>query len=976
MVRSSALRSFWTALAVLALVAMPAVAQEQTGDVHGTVKDDKGEVLPGVTVTLKGATTAPQVQTSDEKGQFRFLQLYPGTYSLKAELEGFSAVEMTAVEVRLGGNTVLEVTMSSAVHEQITVTGEAPLLDERKTTQGANVAVSELNRVPTARDPWSLLSQAPGVQVDRINVGGNESGQQSNFIGLGSTARDNVFAVDGVVVTDMNSVGASATYFDFGAFEEVQFTTSGADVTVATSGVTVNQITKRGTNDWRANARYLDTDGQYQAKPSIVNGQGFNKIDSVKEQGVDVGGPLWKDHLWVWGSYGENDIRNLAPAADGAYQLDRTKLHDANFKLNFQLGPQDSGVVHYWNNDKLKFGRGAGPDHAPATTHDQTTPAKFYKLEDTYIPSANFVVTVLGSHNPGKFTLAPQGGLDPYAYIDANGVHQGTDYDFKQDAEINQYRADASYFFNTGQVSHELKFGAGYREQSNKSGTVWPHGIVVVDPAAEGIDDTTALAILPRNRNVAFKTQYNTAWVQDSLSLDRWTINAGLRYDGQKAKNQPSNSPENPFNQYALGPDGQPLLPAISFSGNDAGGFTWNTISPRLGVTYALGEQRKTLLRASYSRYAEQLGQDYAGRVNPLGYSYAYFYFQDVNHNDRLDPGELPTMSYAYVYNLNVANPASTVSANVNSHNLKPTLTDEITLGLDQGLSANTVLSALVVLRDIHDIPEDRLLVTDETGQTRATNRNDWVGTVITCPSADNPDCTLLPNGKGYSVTVYDLRDGLTPTGGTLRINGDRKQIYKGITLGLNRRLANRWTARGSFTWADWKWDIGSNFRQHADPTNLLIPTDGNDVYYEQSTGSGNKGNVFLGSRWSFNLYGMYQVAPERPWGFDIAASLSGREGYVSPPYLKVGGPSGSRLVQLAPIDEFRNPNVYTLDARIEKEFKVRDLGITVGLDGFNLLNKHYVLQRALRQDQANSNQVFETLSPRVVRWGVTLSWK
>src|SRR6185295_10700591 len=170
------------------------------------------------------------------------------------------------------------------------------ILDERKLNTGANITAEALDKVPTARDPWSLLSQAPGVLVDRINLGGNESGQQSNFLGTGSTGRDNVFSVDGVVLTDMNAVGASATYFDFGAFEEVQFTTSSADVTVATAGVTINQVTKRGSNDWRAQVRYLRTDGDWQSNPKLPDGA---RIDSVEEQGEDIGGPVLKDHLWI-----------------------------------------------------------------------------------------------------------------------------------------------------------------------------------------------------------------------------------------------------------------------------------------------------------------------------------------------------------------------------------------------------------------------------------------------------------------------------------------------------------------------------------------------------------------------------------------------------------------------------------------------------------------------------------------------------
>ncbi|HEY4574232.1 MAG TPA: TonB-dependent receptor, partial [Thermoanaerobaculia bacterium] len=446
---------------VLAMVALPVRAQLQSGDLYGTVIDDQKQPLPGVTVTLTGVG-APQVQQSDAKGQFRFLNLYPGAYSLRAELEGFSTVERPDLTIKIGGKTSIEVTLSGAIKDVITVTGEAPLLDERRITQGSNVSTVELDKVPTARDPWSLLSQAPGVLVDRINVGGNESGQQSNFLGVGSGSRDNTFAVDGVILTDMNAVGGSATYFDFGAFEEVQFTVSSADVTVQTSGVTINQVTKRGTNEWRGSGRFLRTDGAWQAKPDDPNG---NRIDKVDEYGAEIGGPVVKDHLWIWGSYGRSKIGNLVPSGDGGSQLDATKLEDSNFKMNFQLGTQDSGVLHYWTNDKLKSGRGAGPDHAPESTLDQTTPSDIYKVEDTFIPNASLVFNALWSRDNGKFTLTPKGGLNADIFVDENGVLRGSNFDFKQDATIDQYKADGSYFFNTGGVSNELKFGGSFRQQ-------------------------------------------------------------------------------------------------------------------------------------------------------------------------------------------------------------------------------------------------------------------------------------------------------------------------------------------------------------------------------------------------------------------------------------------------------------------------------------------------------------------------------
>jgi len=969
--------------AVLLLApAVPAFAQLQTGDLYGTVSDEQGQPLPGVTVTLTGVG-APQVQQTDENGAFRFLNLYPGSYGVKAELQGFSTIDYPDINVRIGGKADLRITLSGAVTETITVTGESPLLDERRVNQGSNVSTVELDKVPTARDPWSLLSQAPGVLVDRINVGGNESGQQSNFLGVGSGSRDNTFAVDGVVLTDMNAVGASATYFDFGAFEEVQFTVSSTDVTIATSGVTINQVTKRGTNEWRGAGRYLRTDGELQSDPFLPNG---NRIDAVEEYGADIGGPLWKDHLWVWGAYGRSDIGNLVPSGsiDRPDQLDRTKLEDLNTKLNFQTGPSNSGVLHYWTNDKLKFGRGASPRRAPETTEDQTTPQDIYKVEDTWIATPNLVLTALASRDDGIFTLTPQGGLDADIFIDAGGVRRGTWFDFKQDAIIDQVRADASYFLSAAATDNQLKFGGSYRDQENHSNTVWPGGKLVWSGNLFGLDPGLAAVGFQRNRNVAIDSRYESAWAQDTITHDRWTINAGLRYDRQTLKNLASADAGNP-EAPGVEPGAPPLIPPITFPGNDAGGFEWTTVVPRVGVTYALGEERNFLLRATFSRYAEQLGQlPLASRVSPLGYSYAYFYFVDANNNLRLDDAERSSLYFGYSVGLNEADPSSLSTANITDPDLGPTLTDEVSLGLERGFGANFAGGLTLTYRNIHEIPETRLLVTDDaSGLTRVATRDDFVQTGSICTPQD--PCPLPNGGQQTSPRpVYDLRSGLSPTGGRLYTNGDREQDYLGATVTFAKRLANRWSLRGHLTYADWDWKIGNEFRRFDDPTNTISDdlgfSDSNEVFSEQSGGAG-KTNIFTGSRWSFNVNGLYQIAPQRPWGFNVAASVTGREGYIVPPFVRVSSDAGlgGRNVQLTDdLDAFRNDDLILLDGRIDKDFQFGDVKVTLGLDGFNLTNEHYTLQRdrdARVEDDARF-ETLEVLSPRVFRVGATFRFR
>jgi hypothetical protein len=979
--------------ALLLAMAVPAFAQLQTGDLYGTVSDEQGQALPGVTITLTGVA-APQVQQTDEQGNFRFLNLYPGSYGVKAELEGFSSIEYPDITVRLGGKADLRITLSGAVEDTITVTGESPLLDERRVNQGSNVSTVELDKVPTARDPWSLLSQAPGVLVDRINVGGNESGQQSSFLGAGAGSRENTFSVDGVVLTDMNAVGGSATYFDFGAFEEVQFTVSSTDVTIATAGVTINQVTKRGTNEWRGAARYLRTDGQFQSDPFLPNG---NRIDTVEEYGADIGGSVVKDHLWFWGAYGRSDVQNLVPsptadATDPASQLDRTKLEDLNTKLNFQLGSSNSGVLHYWTNDKLKFGRGASLRRSPETTLDQTTPQDIYKIEDTWIVSPDFVVTALASRDDGIFTLTPQGGLDADIFVTPDSVRHGTWLNFKQDAIIDQTRLDANYFFNTGSIDHQLKFGGSYRDQENHSSTVWPGGKLVWAGNLFDRPDGVAAVGFQRNRNVAIDSTYESAWAQDTITHDRWTINAGLRYDRQTIENLASSDAGNPEAPGAE-PGGPPLIPAIDFPGNDAGGFTWSTVQPRVGVTYALGADRKSLLRATFSRYAEQLGQlPLASRVSPLGYSYAYFYFVDANNNLLLDDAERNSLYFGYAVGINETNPSSLVPPNVNDKNLGPALTDEVTLGFEQGFGANFAGGLTLTFRNVHEIPETRVLVLDDaTGQVRLATRNDYVIADTGCPAPDpsdpeppDPDdiCTF-PNGQVVpEFGVYDLRPGLNSSG-RFYTNGDREQDYLGTTLSFSRRLANRWSLRGHFTYADWKWKIGDEYRFYDDPTNVISDdvgfSDDEDIYVE-SGGTG-KTSTYLNSRWNYNVNGLYQVAPERSWGFNMAASVTGREGFVSPPLIRVGSDRGlpQRTVQLTGnLDDYRTPDVFLLDARIDKDFAFSDFTLNVGIDGFNLTNAHYVLQRDLDVSavQASRNQILEVLSPRVFRLGATLRFR
>src|SRR5205085_1309158 len=288
----------------LSLFAVSGYAQFQTGNIYGKVQAKDGSVLPGVTVTLTGVG-APQTQVSDAQGNFRFINLSPGTYTLKADLAGYGTSTRAGVGVRVGANADVTMTLNPSVSESITVTAEAPLLDVRKAGSGINVTKVEMEKIPTSRDPWTVLQQAPSVQVDRINVGGSQSGQQSVYNAKGAYSGDNTWNVDGVNITDMGATGSSPNYYDFDSFEEMQITTGGSDPRVMTPGVQLNMVTKRGTNDWRGSGRYFYTPGSYQADATVPTEATpylafTNRINYVRDFGGEAGGPVCKDHLWLW----------------------------------------------------------------------------------------------------------------------------------------------------------------------------------------------------------------------------------------------------------------------------------------------------------------------------------------------------------------------------------------------------------------------------------------------------------------------------------------------------------------------------------------------------------------------------------------------------------------------------------------------------------------------------------------------------
>src|SRR5574341_836764 len=195
----------------LALGLVPSAwAQFATGNIYGNITDESGAVLPGATISMTGATIGSRSTTAGSQGDFRFLNLDPGAYKLSVALTGFTTVNRE-VKVVTGTNVNLTFGLKVAtVEETVTVTAETPVIDTKKTGTSVTMSRDELEKVPQARDPWAVLRSVPGVLLDRVNTAGN-------------------------------------------------------DIKAATGGISLNFVTKRGTNAFHGGGRYFLTHDDLQS---------------------------------------------------------------------------------------------------------------------------------------------------------------------------------------------------------------------------------------------------------------------------------------------------------------------------------------------------------------------------------------------------------------------------------------------------------------------------------------------------------------------------------------------------------------------------------------------------------------------------------------------------------------------------------------------------------------------------------------
>jgi len=915
-------------LSALLFVTAAASAQvpSPTGNIYGTARDTQGSSLAGAAVTLTGPG-APSRASTDVNGDFHFLSLSPGDYSVVVEKAGFEPARAD-VTVALGGVVLSLVMQVVGIEEAVTVTGNAVLLDNRAIETGATYGRKELEDIPTTRDPWAVLRQVPGVLVNVMNVG-SVSQSQPNVTGKGAPPEQTSYNLDGVAIS---LGGVSPIFFDFDALSDIEVTTGGSDLSLATPGVTVNLVTRRGTNELLGSAR------------------GFYTSGAGWDYGLEAGGPLWKDRLWLWGAFAHNNFPSttILNHADEPLESQQTFEH-WNGKLNSQLSSSNALTVSYTHFERDFLGFQSGRDRSEESNWNNVRPGQSFRLEDSQVLSSRLFASFYLAYVKAISTSLPVGGIEEQAVQDLDEVWRHSYRTRRFSDDQRQAGVNASAFFDTGDLRHEVKFGFGYRQARQDSTQSWPGDLLVGWEAFRE-------AGITRSQDVATRTNLYDVFLGDTIQGGNLTVNFGARFDYQQGKNLPSAVPANP-----VVPE---LLPAVVYPGDTGYPITWRMVQPRVGATYALGENR-TLLRASYARFTDQLDIGPIIAINAFpDTAELYYVWVDANGNGRVEPREiarsLPTGSAGVDPN----NPASSVPINQISRSLEPPMTDEIIVGIERQFTSELSGSLAYTYRKIRNLEFAPLI-----GTTRASYQ--YFGNAT--GTATDPETGFVLN---FDEPYYGLMECPDPCEGHLIQNRpDASQRYSGVELQILKSLSHGWMARVSFAYNDWQQQIG--------PGAIINP---NDETPGTNVSGGYAGS--LNAHWQFNVSGMVEL----PFGIAASANVFGRQGFPTPYFVEVwtNDPFDSAAaIQIGQPTQYRTPNVYEVDLQLSKTFAIgSELTVTPQFACFNLLDSRTVLARdgfVGTYDAAQEtpfdpnldgfNVAYEFLGPRAFRGGLRVNF-
>jgi hypothetical protein len=911
-------------LAILALLVLLSTLvfpqSRETGAIAGTVYDQQGAPLPGVTIILSSPKMmGTRSAISEADGSYRFPALPPGEYTVKAELQGFNTVVQENIKLTTTVRLTVDLIMiQAAIAEQVTVLAKAPTVDV-KSTEAASVTLSNdiLRNIPYSQFSSDIVHLAPGVTTDNVAYGA------SSNTGI-------AYTMDGVNVADPEA-GSAWVFVDHNIVEEAKVMGVGLPAEYGNfTGVIFNLITKSGGNKFSG---HFEADfqgkkdqwpkGFWQTENNQAYIKDFSDMTSPLLQLLDVsghlGGPIKKDKLWFYAGLQWYNEKNYPTGF--SEPLDYKEPHGF-FKLTSQISPKTNltasvEVDTYNGINRAVFGY----DHtqlSPETTLTQKSPEAVGNFTLTHIVSSKSFFDLKGAFFWGYYYLEPEMGRDIAGhYVLADDKWYDNAYHYFQ-ADRTRFQVNGSfthYVENFIAGSHDFKFGVEVERSyvRNRFGYTGPNYTYYMDSYVgepylayqyQGYDTNTYYTRLE-------------GFAQDSWQITpRININAGARLSQNWG----------------------------TVKGVDGVVYKTFRVAPRIGFTFDLLGDKTTVLKAHYGQFTEAMLSSYHSRLNPSS-AYAnyiaYLWNADTHQYD-----ELFRVAHEDLFKM--------------ADNIKHPYMNQYTISLERELFKDASFSISYIRRDwkniigIYDLKaayEPYDVDVSELGQTFQIYQR------------------TLDTVDTFEYIIDNIKKGQP------YITADPYRKYQGVEFLFNKRFSNQWQLLLSYVYSkasgtvdnEFGYDVGSNKEngmETSDP-NYWINAEGNSTY-DPTHMLKIQGTYVLPFDISFNAY--FRAITGNSWTTRYRTEVL-NQGMVT-----------FRTEQRG---ANHYPLVKVLDLRLEKIFTLAQkyrLGVIV--DVFNVFNANTIWNWATRigydwipgdYPSTDGHQLYDILTPRQARIGLRL---